>query len=267
MPSPFPGVDPYLESQLWPDFHSAFINVIREALMPRLRPRYFVQIERNVSIEEPGGNGASRTIRPDVTVAERGRGQPSASAAVATQELTVPLVAELPEIEDQGQTYLSIRETDRLRLVTVIEFLSPEIKSVVAGARHAYEGKRWALRSIDVNLVEMDLLRGGERLNLIDPSPPGDYFVNVYRPGRKQAAIYAWSLANPWPRIAVPLAEGDTDAPLDLQAAASAVYDRAGYDYALRYDQPVEPELSPAEREWAQAILKGSRAGPEASGG
>lgn len=240
MPSPFPGIDPFIESQKWPDFHNRLIIEMADLLMPPLRPRYVVEVERNVFIEEPSGNGASRTIRPDLTVSHRSGSQPAASG-VAVEELTTPLLADLPEVEEKGQTYLAIRETASLRVITVIELLSPENKRPGARARDSYEGKRRALRSAAINLVEMDLLRGGESLQLIEPSPPGDYFVNVYRPGRKKAEIYAWALPHPLPKISVPLAEGDNDVALDLQAAATAVYDRAGYDYSLRYDQPLLP--------------------------
>lgn len=30
MSSPFPGMDPYIESQEWEDFHSTFNTVVRE---------------------------------------------------------------------------------------------------------------------------------------------------------------------------------------------------------------------------------------------
>jgi hypothetical protein len=36
MPSPFPGMDPYLEGWLWPDVHATLIPAIRAALAARL---------------------------------------------------------------------------------------------------------------------------------------------------------------------------------------------------------------------------------------
>ena len=49
MPSPFPGMDPYLEGALWTTFHFAFGAVIVRQLAPRLRPRYLVlPVERFV---------------------------------------------------------------------------------------------------------------------------------------------------------------------------------------------------------------------------
>ena len=53
MPSPFPGMDPYLEAPtLWPDVHHALIGHLRELLLPRLRPAYFAQIEERIYVTE-----------------------------------------------------------------------------------------------------------------------------------------------------------------------------------------------------------------------
>ena len=43
MPSPFPGMDPYLEGYLWPDVHHSLASEISRQLMPRLRPRYIAK--------------------------------------------------------------------------------------------------------------------------------------------------------------------------------------------------------------------------------
>ena len=44
MPSPFPGMDPYLEGNLWPDVHQALASEIRRQLANQLRPRYAVRL-------------------------------------------------------------------------------------------------------------------------------------------------------------------------------------------------------------------------------
>ncbi len=48
MPSPFPGMDPYLEGYLWPDVHHRLATQISDQLMPVLRPRYVARIEIQV---------------------------------------------------------------------------------------------------------------------------------------------------------------------------------------------------------------------------
>ena len=46
MPSPFPGMDPYIEAaDIWPDFHHALATEIRSELNQLLPPRYYAQFE------------------------------------------------------------------------------------------------------------------------------------------------------------------------------------------------------------------------------
>ena len=44
MPSPFPGMDPYLEGELWQEFHETLAGAIREQLLKVLPPRYVVPL-------------------------------------------------------------------------------------------------------------------------------------------------------------------------------------------------------------------------------
>ena len=44
MPSPFPGMNPYLEQDdAWQDFHNDMISGIREALGPQVSPHFIVK--------------------------------------------------------------------------------------------------------------------------------------------------------------------------------------------------------------------------------
>ena len=52
MPSPFPGMDPYLEGYLWPDVHHRLATQISDQLMPMLHPRYVARIEIHVVPDE-----------------------------------------------------------------------------------------------------------------------------------------------------------------------------------------------------------------------
>jgi hypothetical protein len=51
MPSPFPGMDPFIEGQVWEDFHHRFIDEIAVAITPSLRPRYVARVEVQVYLE------------------------------------------------------------------------------------------------------------------------------------------------------------------------------------------------------------------------
>ena len=67
-------------------------------------------------------------------------------------------------------------------MVTVIELLSPWNKTPEAGLAE-YLAKRTNVLYSTANLVELDLLRGGERLPTVDPlqpvSGPGPYTLQL----------------------------------------------------------------------------------------
>lgn len=53
MPSPFPGMNPYLEqNDSWPDFHQSFLLFARESLTPQVGPNYLVKIEMRLVLHE-----------------------------------------------------------------------------------------------------------------------------------------------------------------------------------------------------------------------
>ncbi|MCS7192891.1 MAG: DUF4058 family protein, partial [Armatimonadetes bacterium] len=108
----------------------------------------------------------------------------------------------------------------------------------------------------DVHLVELDLLREGERLPMGKPLPSGHYYAIISRSYKRPIAeVYAWTIKQPLPTIPIPLKRGDEDVMLDLQKVLDAVYDRAGYDYRLAYDRQPEPPLSDDDWEWAKQII------------
>jgi Protein of unknown function (DUF4058) len=52
MPSPFPGMDPYLESPgLWPDVHHQLISEFQALLVAQLRPRYYATVDIRTYVE------------------------------------------------------------------------------------------------------------------------------------------------------------------------------------------------------------------------
>ena len=72
MPSPFPGMDPYLEDpRFWRNAHARLIADMQAQLNPRLRPNYLAMIEERVYIA-PEGDPAKELVRiPDVHVFRR----------------------------------------------------------------------------------------------------------------------------------------------------------------------------------------------------
>ncbi|MGH8057929.1 MAG: DUF4058 family protein [Candidatus Entotheonellia bacterium] len=257
MPSPFPGMDPFIESQVWEDFHHALIEVVREVLIPRLRPRYVVRVEQRVYVEhEPDERTA--VIRPDVTVLERASREAPAEGPTSTAVAVAPVLLTIPMPERKREAFLTIRERETMAVVTMIELLSPGNKRPGSDGRREYLSKRETVLQSTMHLIELDLLRGGERLPTIEPLPPADCYVFVCRAQhRPKAEVYGWSLRHPLPTIPVPLAGTDPDVALDLQSIVNTVYDRAGYDYSLDYRRLLEPPLNEVDTAWMQDVLAG----------
>jgi hypothetical protein len=253
MPSPFPGMDPYVEDPaIWPDCHDALIIFIRGALQPLLRPRYAaVARDRQVLISP------ERPRYPDVSVVRTG-GRP-ASAGTRTKALVADTPVVFEESEDR-EPYLEIIEAATNRLVTAIEVLSPDNKRPGDG-RRSYLRKRRELLSRRANFVEIDLLRAGRAVVRLSAGQrrnlrPWRYLVVVSRRSPRQMEAYAVPLANRLPRIAVPLDEDVPSVTLDLQAAFTRAWDEGAYPELLRYDQSPPGRLTPEELAWCEEILR-----------
>jgi hypothetical protein len=136
-------------------------------------------------------------------------------------------------------------------VVTVLETLSPGNKRPGSDGRREYLKKREEILQSQTHLVELDLLRGGQRMPTVRPLPSADYCAIVSRSQRRpRADAYVWTIRDPLPTIPIPLNKGDPDVALDLQAVCTTVYDRARYHLSLDYSASLAPPLSEAEREW-----------------
>ncbi len=260
MPSPFPGMDPFLEGSMWKDFHHELISEVRHQLVHLLRPKFVARVELRVFIERV--ETPPKAIEPDVyVVAEPARGprrNPRGHAAAAVAE---PFIVQLPEFEEVEEAHIAIYDAEDREVLTVIEVLSPGNKRANSAGRRAYLEKRDGVLKSWVNLVELDLLRGGERMPTESPLPPGDYFALVRRAqARSQAEVYPWRLGDPLPPVPIPLTRDDPDVIVDLADAFRTLYDRAGYDRAINYDRPVEPALAAHDANWVAAVLANARA-------
>lgn len=155
----------------------------------------------------------------------------------------------------ETQRHLKIIHLSKEAVVTVIELLLPENKVSVEGGIDAYLKKRAELITSGVNLVEIDLLRGGERLPMRG-LPSGNYYVYVGRTQRElECDVFAWALKMPLPTIPIPLLPDDEETNLDLAAAFRTTYEAAFYDRRLPYQQPLEPKPSDEEGEWIKQLL------------
>lgn len=253
MPSPFPGMNPFLEqADAWEDFHQDFLVRSREALMAEIGKNYLVKIEARLYLHELSGEERRFVGRADVAVAARTGVAESAAAA----GLVAPVQLVLPAVDVERQTFLEIRDRRNRRIVTVVELLSPTNKTPGAD-RDAYLGKRGEILAGQTHLVEIDLRRGGTR-PYPPELPPCDYYALVSRyEDRPNVGFWPIALRERLPVVSVPLAAPDPDAHLDLQAVLDRVYDAAGFGTYI-YSETPEPPLSADDAAWAAAIVPNS---------
>lgn len=254
MPSPFPGMDPYLEGYLWPDVHSALAGKIRQQLTPLLRPKYAARLEVYMA-EDTFPEGEIGILYPDVEVVETPRPEPVPTATTLT--ITPPALS-LPVTQSVSVrlTSVEIRDTANNKLVTSIEILSPVNKR--EPNLSAYRKKRQRLYQADVHLLEIDLLRRGIRPFTQPRLPEVAYCIALTRAQSKQIEIWPVELPMRLPVVPVPLNAPDPDAPLDLQSVLSAIYEEAAYDLTLDYQaSPPPPSLSADDAEWLKTLKNG----------
>ncbi len=256
MRSPFPGMDPWLEHpDLWPDVHNSLITSIRDALMPRITPRYDARVEARTT--RLSSLDVDRLYRPDVGIRTGNLAASGREAGVAVlghpevkkSQVIVPLIDEIEE------TFLTIREVSSRKLVTAIEVLSPTNKKTKK-PRAQYLAKRDEYLQAKVNFVEIDLLRGGKPMPLKDPPASSDYRILICRPKLSRSAdLLGFSIRTPIPTIPIPLLPGDTEPMLELNEILHDLYERASYDLSIDYQQPPQPPLRKQDQSWAAAIL------------
>ena len=256
MPSPFPGMDPYLEDQEWEDFHFKFNSALSDVLTDSVEPRYVVRAERRLYIEH-GLDVGDQVRFPDVAVLWDGNSDPIAAAgSLQTDTALAPVECLNASPVERRETYLVIRELPGLEIVTVIETLSPANKRTSSDGRRQYLAKREEVLASRTNLVELDFLRGGKRLPVIG-LPPGDFYAVVSRGNRgPHTHVYAWSIRQPIPTIPFPLKPGEPEVQVDLQQVFSVAFHRGRYHRTLNYEAPLRPPLSPEDAAWRNELTK-----------
>jgi hypothetical protein len=258
VPSPFPGMDPYLESPaIWPDVHHELISDIRAALNPSLRPHYVARVELRVYIsddDDPGRKAIVPDVRVETGPRRKGAKKPKAIPALTpTEPLIVPTLMD----EEIEEAFLKIIHVETENLVTLIEVLSPTNKIQGSRGRASFMAKRHEVMNTEVHWVEIDLLRAGTPSVTDPPLRPSDYRILISRGDQRLRTRY-WPVGvrQPLPVIRIPLRGKDPEVPLDLSGVFRAVYDRAAYDVSLDYRKEPLPPLEGDDAEWARALLR-----------
>ncbi len=253
MPSPFPGVDPYLENpEFWPEVHHRLITAIAIAIGPALRPKYRVAIEKRIYLSD--AEDSDFLAIPDVTVFSK-PSTVSQSAATATLPYVEPITVTVPILEEAREGYLELREVGTNRVITVIEILSPKNKRTEKG-KEEYENKRQEVLRSSSHLVEIDLLRAGRQMPVTGGSNT-DYRILISRGNRPpRAQLYAFTVREEIPPFLLPLQPGDVEVYVELQALFAEIYDQAGFDLSIDYTQSSVPRLKEDDAIWADAFLR-----------
>jgi len=253
-------MDPYLEGYVWPDVHHRLATQISDQLTPLLRPRYVARIEIQMAVDETPQSEIG-ILYPDVEIVRSQRRQPEpppapgAGVLVAEAPAATPasVTVQLPQIEVRLAS-VEIYDTAQNQLVTSIEILSPVNKREPGLTKYRAKWRR--LRTADVHILEIDLLRRGQRPLLHDRIPDSHYRVTLARAGSSSVQVWAIQLQEQLPVVPVPLRAPDADVTLDLGQALQSIYDRAAYDLSIDYTAvPPPPEFSANELAWLHRQL------------
>jgi hypothetical protein len=267
MPSPFPGMDPFLETNpLFQELHTQMLAQMQALLQPQLRPKYVARLERHLSEgsvwDAPQAAVSLERKEPDITITSRSSHREHAGSTVTLAQPAVSVGQELDadELELRRQRRIVIYVQDRPRLaVTGIELLSPGNKQAGAVAQERYLEKRASALHGGLHWVEIDLLRGGVRppMRLSVPAS-ADYlsYVAQATPTGWNHLLYAWTLRDPLPVLPIPLL-GDDRVQLDLGACFAAAYDRIAADDEVDYRaEPPPPPLGKSDTMWMNQLLR-----------
>jgi hypothetical protein len=258
MKSPFPGMDPYLETY-WREVHQRLVIYSGDVLQTLLPEPLHARVEERVFVESEAPR--YRSIYPDVHVVEQrprsAAPKPSPAAELAVDE---PLLVHLDD-EPLTQGFIEIVDAGSgNRVITVIEFLSPSNK-IPGEGQELYLQKQREVTAAGASLVEIDLTRTGRRVLSLPPEriPPSHrttYQVCVRRGGKPNVVeVYRAGLDERLPIVRIPLRETDEDVPLALQPLVNRCYENGRYDNLDYRSEPVPP-LEPSDTAWADAMLR-----------
>ncbi len=263
MPSPFPGMDPFIEiNPRWEGFHAWFVRKLAEQSLGKAQSLgCWIDVERMVYQREPNGEVVLIGGPDDTVVADPSGFASNATASVALAEPRVihEVVLDPDELEQFKQDYLVVRELGQFaRVLAAVEVLSPANKSGTYVPRYREKRLHWLAGR--AHFMEIDFLRDGENPSrqLFPELPPTPYFILVARKtglGRNEEG-YPLRMQDPLPVVGLPLGPPRPDLPLDLAAAFAAAYDLSIRPGSVNYEQetPPPPPLDAADAAWVRSV-------------
>jgi Protein of unknown function (DUF4058) len=268
MPSPFPGMNPYLEHPaFWSSFHFRLVNAVLSSLDKALPSHYYTEIKTQTyqvlegSAEDEEGQWVRNHPAASPAYVPRSLDEESDGIAVMPP-LQSPQSVVLPMMLTLKERYLEIRELSSEAVITVVKILTPRNKRQGRG-RMAYQRQRDRILTGSSHLVEIDLLRRELPLPMLGAIGSMDYRILVSRAERRpKADLYGFDLSDSIPSFPVPLKPEGTDLSLELQLILDDVFERARYTQRIDYQHPVPlPLLTATQQAWVDELLIPIRGG------
>jgi hypothetical protein len=248
-------MDPYLEApSLWPDVHHRLITTLCDQIQAQLGPQYMAVITPYIAFESID-IAPVRLAVPDIAIVDRNvPPEAGSSLVVAPAALTGTAAMEVPT----RYARVEIRTVDDQALVTAVGLLSPVNKRPGVDGADAYERKRQEVFRSEAHRLEIDLLRGGRRPQLLTPLPDASYFIFLSRAERRpQIEIWPLALRESIRPVPVPLRRPDPDIALDVGRAIHHIYTSAQYERRIDYRAaPSLPPLTAEDATWLDAHLR-----------
>jgi len=266
MKSPFPGMDPYIEGcGLFEDFHFDLIAEIKQFLARELPDRYEVRTgERGYVVLTEAEGRKEHAFLPDIGIAS-----PTKSAGADATSITavIETASDGEAVELRAFISTEFRENfieiydakpDRA-LVTCIEVLSPSNKRRGSPGWELFLRKRQGLLMGAANFVEIDLLRAGDKMPMLDPWPSSPYTLLVARKlFAPNCRVWPAHFRRSLPVTPIPLLHPDPDVKLNLQSMLETIYERFHYGRSIDYTRPLAPPLSDDDSKWLAEQLQRS---------
>lgn len=223
MPSPFPGMDPFLESPaLWRSFHQLFIAAATTALNAQLPPGFV--------------------------------------AAVADPPIVLSV---LPEEARENFIHIIALGDAAERIVTVIELLSPANKAAGSGREEYLRKQISVLDSnahlLEIDLLRAGSPTTAAPVGALRREVGGawDYLCCLHRAEhRYRYECWPNRLRERLPRVPTPLTPALADVTLPLQALVDQVYDEALFARRINYAATPLLPLTAEDAAWADTLLR-----------
>jgi hypothetical protein len=258
-------MDPFLEHpDDFADVHGSVIVCLKEAINALLPAGYFArnQLRSWVEMTYRVVSSGLEDWRPEPEQVRSNGASTSVLAPTQNRRLQIELVQ-----DERHESYLSIfqKRGHGRKLVTHIEFLSPGNKSAGSACRAGYFQKTAEIIASQVNLVEIDLLRGGTHTTAVPEKALAervghyDYHVCIRRTDWPDKLDVFWiRLEDRLPVIEIPLLPDDAPIPVDLQPLLDHAYQAGSYGEDINYNdlKGIVPPLSPAQARRARKLLR-----------